>query len=179
MPDPSLIPATAQECGEDIAGVQGVSSVIRLTVAVRSWLGKHIDSDLDGVGDVCDCIPYDPLILLPVDLVPLLVHDAVDGGALLGWSAVPGADSYSVTRGSISSVAEGDYGLCLMSRITASVYEDTALPAPGEGFVYLVQGFSNDCGLGTLGFDTSETERLNTNPDACSDSPGTAAGSFD
>ena len=62
-----------------------------------------------------------------------------------------------------------------MSGITASVYEDTTLPAPGEGFTYLVQGYSDTCGLGTLGLDSTETNRSNSNPAACSDSAGTEA----
>jgi len=137
----------------------------------------HHDADLDGVGDVCDCSPNDSLVLPPMDLVPLLVHGAAGGAALLDWPAVPGADSYSLTRGSISALAAGDYGSCLMNGITTDAYEDVTLPAPGEGFAYLVQGYSDSCGLGTLGFDSSETDRSNSNPGACPDSPGAAAAS--
>jgi hypothetical protein len=129
----------------------------------------HIDSDLDGVGDVCDCRPDDPLVRPPVDPTPLLIHNSTGGSALLAWPAVPGADSYSLTRGLISALADGDFGSCLMSAITTNAYEDDALPPPGEGFVYLVQGYSVECGLGTLGFDSSETDRSNSNPGACSD----------
>ena len=59
-----------------------------------------------------------------------------------------------------------------MDGIATTSYEDATLPAPGEGFVYLVQGASDQCGLGTLGFDSSETDRSNSNPGACPDFPG-------
>ena len=129
----------------------------------------QFDRDLDGAGDVCDCGPDEPLDLPPADVAPLLVSKAAGGGALLEWPTVAGADSYAVSRGSLATLAGGDLGACLANGIRSTAYEDGALPAPGEGFSYLVQGSNYACGLGTLGFDSSETGRSNSNPAACSD----------
>ncbi len=46
-------------------------------------------------------------------------------------------------------------------------FNDPDIPAPGEGFFYLVQGQSFDCGLGTLGYDSDEAARSNGDPGAC------------
>ncbi len=75
-----------------------------------------------------------------------------------------------VTRGSVGLLATGDYGTCLNSGITGDFYAADAPPPPaGQGYVYLVQGYSSVCGLGTLGFGSSETERANPNPGACTE----------
>jgi hypothetical protein len=46
-------------------------------------------------------------------------------------------------------------------------FDDPAVPAPGQGYFYLVQAQSFDCGLGPLGTTSSEQERTNLNPGAC------------
>jgi hypothetical protein len=45
--------------------------------------------------------------------------------------------------------------------------QDTVALAPGEGVFYVIQGESYTCGMGTLGFNSAEEERTNTEPGAC------------
>ena len=87
---------------------------------------------------------------------------------LLNWPAVAGADTYSVTRGDLAAIGSGNYGGCLAEGVAALEFEDTENPAAGQGFAYLVQGQSVECGLGLLGFDSDEDLRTNSDAGACS-----------
>jgi len=40
-------------------------------------------------------------------------------------------------------------------------------PPPGDGFVYLTQAQNYECGLGSLGFDSNEARRVNSDALAC------------
>ena len=86
---------------------------------------------------------------------------------LLTWQAVAGADTYSVTRGDLATIGSGSYGGCLAEGITELEFEDTESPAAGRGFAYLVQGQSLECGLGLLGFGSTEEVRTNLDAGAC------------
>jgi hypothetical protein len=124
----------------------------------------------DGAGDVCDCAPSDPLLLEPPDVAGLNVRHI--GGAHWGWgqliwSAAPGADTYSVTRGAVSGLAEGQYGVCLVQDVAVTRYVDSSVPTAGTAYAYLVQGVSAQCGTGTLGFGAGGVERVNLDPGAC------------
>jgi hypothetical protein len=128
------------------------------------------DTDADGSGDACDCQMTDANDRRPGEAPDLVVGC---GGAddCLGWGASAGADSYSLTRGSLSELRAGRYGTCLAEGLTVLEYADPELPAPGEGFLYLVQGHNDDCGLGSLGTTSSEQERSNADLGACAGRP--------
>jgi len=125
------------------------------------------DLDLDGRGDTCDCQPTDPDVLRPAEIGRLDVDLSLTGETLLSWVATRGAERYSVTRGSLSSLTRTEYGACLAEGLLATDFADPGMPAPGDGFGYLVQAQSLECGLGSLGFSSFETERDNADAAAC------------
>src|SRR5207249_1262651 len=85
----------------------------------------------------------------------------------LSWLPAVGADTYSITRGVLGSLGSSDLGTCLANGVRGTSFTDTT-PAPaGSGFGYLVQAQNYDCGVGSLGFDSSEQPRANGNAGAC------------
>ncbi len=72
-----------------------------------------------------------------------------------------------MSRGELSLLQTGTYGECFANGVTATQIADAEIPSPGQGFFYLVQGQNDDCGLGSLGTTSSEQERVNSNPAAC------------
>ncbi len=125
------------------------------------------DADGDGAGDPCDCAPSDPNVRRPPAIESVRVAKAPGQIARLSWTSTPFAASYAITRGTLAALASGDYGACLAPSVALPSFDDAALPGPGTGFVYLVQGKSTACGLGSAGTKSDETERANTNPNAC------------
>jgi hypothetical protein len=87
--------------------------------------------------------------------------------AELSWNAVSGADVYSVMRGVLTVIGPGQYGACLAEGLQGNTHQDPDPVASGTGFFYLVQAQSAECGLGSLGFASSEQHRSNTDPGAC------------
>jgi hypothetical protein len=82
-----------------------------------------------------------------VEPVAMLLEEN-GSGTLARWSAVPGAQSYDVIRGALSSVAEVGQVIGLGTVICieddsldedTSGWEDADLPNPGEAFFYLVE----------------------------------------
>jgi hypothetical protein len=131
--------------------------------AIDPW---QYDSDEDGAGDACDCQPIDPNDREPAMIDRLIVER--DGEtSLLSWTPALGADIYSITRGELSSLAPGEYGPCFANGIQDTSYDDTELPEEGDGFFYLIQAQNYDCGMGSLGYTSSETIRENLDPLAC------------
>jgi N-acetylneuraminic acid mutarotase len=126
----------------------------------------QVDTDDDGAGDDCDCQPEDGNDRRPGE-VHNLVLGCTDGSkSCLAWSVSAGADTYSITRGTLSLLQAGQYGSCFAEGVQGT--QDPEVPAlPGQGFCYLVQGHNDDCGLGSLGITSSEMERSNGNPGAC------------
>ncbi len=72
-----------------------------------------------------------------------------------------------MTRGDLATLGPDNYGACLSEGIAALEFQDSENPAAGQGFAYLVQGQSLECGLGLLGFDSAEDVRTNLDPGAC------------
>jgi N-acetylneuraminic acid mutarotase len=127
---------------------------------------NQADTDADGAGDGCDCQPADPNERKPGEVTPLAV-DKTGTVANLSWAAALGADVYSVTRGDLASKAADQYGSCLASGLGSPSYSDAAVPSPGQGFFYLVQAQSLECGLGSLGRSSTEQARANASAGAC------------
>lgn len=125
------------------------------------------DADGDGRGDACDCQASDPGDRQPARVVSLSATRGVGGATSLSWGAADGADAYQVTRGDLRSFATGDYGSCRAQGLFQTTYVDTDLPGSGQGYFYLVAGQNLDCGLGSLGARSDETERTNANPATC------------
>jgi hypothetical protein len=72
------------------------------------------------------------------------------GGELVSWTAITGADTYDLVRGSLSllSGSGGDFTIstqaCLVNDQAGVSFVDPAVPPPGSGYWYLVRGVS--CG---------------------------------
>jgi hypothetical protein len=126
----------------------------------------QVDTDGDGQGDDCDCAPSDPNTRSPADVPGLRIDEPSPGSARLTWTSVPGADSYAIHRGDLSSLDPWSYGSCLTS-VAATTFDDSALPDPGAGWFYIVVGENATCGRGTLGFDATGRERFQVAPTAC------------
>jgi hypothetical protein len=125
------------------------------------------DGDGDGAGDACDCQAADPNDLPPGDVAPIAAEQPVPGTIRLSWPEAPGADGYSVTKGVLSALTAGSYGGCAIEGLASTAFEDPELPAVNEGFTYLVEAQSFDCGLGGPGFSSTEQPRENLDPSAC------------
>lgn len=91
------------------------------------------------------------------------------GGTVFEWNPVPGAISYSVVRGDLSSLKEGsdfiDLGtvVCLLPRSTLTSttgHEDAEVPLAGQAFFYLAA--YNDGQASGYGSDTATKPRLKT-----------------
>jgi len=126
----------------------------------------QVDTDRDGQGDDCDCAPADPGVRAPAAVVDLTVDSPGAGLAQLSWNSVTGADSFHVNRGDLSTLDYWHFGSCVTS-LPGVAYDDSDLPAPGEGWFYIVVGHSTSCGRGSLGFDSSGRERIDLDPPAC------------
>ena len=125
------------------------------------------DTDGDGAGNSCDCAPTDSTTAPPAEVNVLTVEHLGSGAARLAWTPVPGADTYSVTRGELSEIGASQYGRCIIEDLVASDHIDPSVPGPGTGFGYLIQADSISCGLGPLGYTDGGGLRLNNDADAC------------
>lgn len=86
----------------------------------------------------------------------------------LAWAATPLASSYDVVRGSAAGLRTNDFGACLATGVTGTSWGDTARPAPGAAFTYLVRATAPSCGrTGTWGAASDGTPRVNVNPAGC------------
>lgn len=122
------------------------------------------DSDLDEVGDACDCAPINPAY---GRIPPEVCLDVTRNGqnATLSWAPL---DSYSgagtrydVLRGMLDElpVGVGASEQCVYQDLDALQVDDGFVPPPGSGVWYLVRADSQ-CGHGTWGDTTSGVERV-------------------
>jgi hypothetical protein len=128
------------------------------------------DGDFDDEGDACDCNSMDfterrPRSLRRIDLAKTA------SGARVIWTNTTAADSFSVSRGLLSTLGPGSYGSCLAEGVGRDGLDDDQLPPSAEAYFYLVQGYSAECGLGFLGFGSSEMLRVNADAAACVGAP--------
>jgi hypothetical protein len=146
---------------DDLDGVGNVCDVCPNTADPQQE-----DADGDLSGDACDCQPTDRRDRIAALVTELTVTGA-SSAARVSWSPSLGADAYSVTRGRLSLLAAESFGGCVAEGIEETAFEDPATPPVGDGWFYLVQGHSYDCGLGELGRDSAERSRVNLDAGAC------------
>ena len=127
----------------------------------------QLDDDADGAGNACDCAPGNPDSLGPGSVNDLLAESPSQGVARFSWTYDTDAASYSITRGTISLLAPGSYGICVAEGLTSPTYDDSFLPAPGEGLFFLVQPWTPSCGAGSLGRDAWGRQRFDDDLTAC------------
>jgi len=72
-----------------------------------------------------------------------------------------------VSRGALAGLGPDAYGDCLADGVAATDLEDADVPAPGQGYFYLVQAQNFECGAGSLGTTGNETARVNASVGAC------------
>jgi hypothetical protein len=128
---------------------------------------SQTDSDGDRAGNACDCQPNDAGDRVPSSPATLTASRDASNGTSISWSTATAADAYQITRGALGSWGNADYGACLAQGLFQTSYTDPQVPDPGHGYFYLIAGQNLDCGLGSLGTNSAETERVNTNPAAC------------
>ena len=120
------------------------------------------DKDGDGLFNIADCAPLDPLNQPPQTEVGGL---QVLGGetAQLQWAPLALTEGvfYDVLTGDPRDVpGAGGFGsaTCLGSRLSASQTTDVRIPGLGASFYYLVRP-GNACGAGPLGDDSAGSPR--------------------
>jgi hypothetical protein len=93
---------------------------------------------------------------------PLVLMDDVT----VAWepAEASGACAFNLYRGAIVDLRNGSYGACLAAGLTTATATDGDMPAPGEGFAYLVTG-RNGAGEGPAGADSAGLPRIP--PAAC------------
>jgi hypothetical protein len=120
---------------------------------VVTWTGSEMivwggfnQVDLNSGGRYCDAACTAP----PPAGSSVVSVASQAGGELVSWTAVTGADTYDLVRGSLTllSSSGGDFtastGACLANDQTGVSFLDATVPALGGGFWYLVRGLS--CG---------------------------------
>ncbi|HXH28889.1 MAG TPA: matrixin family metalloprotease, partial [Candidatus Polarisedimenticolia bacterium] len=94
----------------------------------------------------------------------------LDGLTSLAWDARADAVTYDLYRGGMQTLVDSDhdgvadgYGVCLVNGLVSPATSDSALPAAGSAFFYLVTG-RNPAGEGPLGAAGNGLPRPNTQP---------------
>jgi len=82
---------------------------------------------------------------------------------VLEWTPETGALAYNVYRGLLSALSPTDYGTCYRNGIVATYTVIPENPAVGAAYFYLVTAEMTG-GEGTLGDDSTFTERPNNDP---------------
>ena len=114
------------------------------------------DDDNDGVPDVSDCASLiNSVSVIPSEVGPTLL--SVSGGppGAFGFTPIVQANVYNVYRGTFQTGgAIGVTAACLLPEVPRWGLNDTAAPALGSAFYYLITGV-NRCGEGGPGLASS------------------------
>ncbi len=114
------------------------------------------DDDNDGVPDVSDCAPYNGAVsAIPGEVGATLAFG--QNKQTITWQSILQATMYNVYRGTFSAGTFNYNHVCHENDSADTTASDSATPAAGNGFYYLVDG-QNCFGEGTLG-----SGRPNTN----------------
>jgi hypothetical protein len=161
IPDPLPGPADTYQITIDAGTVRDRSTrLLDGAFGSSQHNGVSEGATLDSVSAVVDFGP-----LAEVGGVRL---EPVPGASRISWAGVPGAETYSITRGLLSALSAGEYGPCLVPAVATPEYDDADEPSPGEGYAYLVQAANASCAtVGGLGQDSGGELRINADPDAC------------
>ena len=117
------------------------------------------DFDADGEGDACD---LDDGLVTGVRLSKEIDGTGVDV-VVIRWNVESDATGYNVYQGLLSTLDGTDYGSCIRSNLQTD-YATLPEPVPvGDGHHFLVTD-ERSGGEGTLGHDSTGTERPNLNP---------------
>jgi len=109
------------------------------------------DQDNDGVPDVLDCAPtVSSVQTAPGPVAPSLMASDAPPPIGLWWLKISQANVFNVYRGTIGTSGFVWNHTCIESGSTDRASQDTATPAPGTAFYYMVSG-RNSCGEGCLG----------------------------
>ena len=104
---------------------------------------EQCDTDSDGIGDICDCTPADPLNPAPPEVGSSLLVSQQSGQTILTWGAAPGVGMYNVYRGYLTTGNLWLYNQqCLSAQVPATTAMDPLDPRSFTVFYYLV---SNKC----------------------------------
>jgi titin len=122
----------------------------------------QLDTDSDGAGDECDCLPEDPgSSAIPGEVAGQLF--AADKQTISWGPLVPNpgaATVFDVARGSLSGLpVDGGADESCVAWSSGTSATDSTDPAASQGFWYVVRG-RNACGSGTYGFATGGAERV-------------------
>ncbi len=121
------------------------------------------DDDNDGVIDLNDCAPYNPLVsAVPGAVGATLVFNKNKRD--MTWQSITQATAYNVYRGTFGGGVKFSYNhTCFENGSADTAATDTSTPAMANGFYYLMSG-ENCFGEGTLGSKTGGTARPNNSP---------------
>ena len=81
----------------------------------------------------------------------------------LSWSPETSVGSYNLYWGDVSTLSSG-YGNCKEPGITTEQIEVPEIPSAGQGYFYLVTANNLLDEEGIMGYDSSDSERPNSNP---------------
>ena len=103
-----------------------------------------IDSDGDGIANVCDCAPGDGSIFGAVE-VDGLVLDKDGSTTLASWQQSPAVDSYELYSASVGILDQVERSIFCVEQTTETIATDPTVPNPGSAIFYLVAGRIDVC----------------------------------
>ncbi|MGH9796748.1 MAG: thrombospondin type 3 repeat-containing protein, partial [Candidatus Polarisedimenticolia bacterium] len=120
------------------------------------------DSDSDGVPNDQDCAPLLRSTWAPPDPIGAGLNAAGGSTTLLSWPDASQAHVFNLYRGTAAGGFSWNH-VCLEAGSPDRLSTDTAVPAAGTAFYYLVSG-ANTCAEGSLGISSGASERPNPAP---------------